>query len=154
MATSMAAPIVEEAVAVPSHDIFVPREKFIAGERDGLRISIITDSFRSACLGLSGAKIETNIPAGTVDVTGARRCLNGPFAWCAEGEVSLAHLYDLLLAQGDGRKGPLPLNRKIISRITNVPGWQICIKWNGEGWELDAERDPSADQVMLAFRSR
>ncbi|MFA5022074.1 MAG: hypothetical protein WC508_03280 [Patescibacteria group bacterium] len=127
-------------LVLKAHEIFVASERFIVGDSEGLRISEITDLWRQVYMKV----IERNIPEKTAEVypNGCKKKDTG---------INLAHVYDVLLAQGHGQDGLLEIDgTRRPCHVTGVNNFMLIVSWENDGWKLDARAVVSVLEIFMS----
>ena len=130
-------------VAVAGITRFVAADKFVVNTdpKAKVRIWYVGDNFKAGVLG----KIEQNVASAKIAVhTLLKASLDAPIMTelGARTEISLAHFWALIEAQGQGQAGSLLTNGYAnIAYVKGVDGnvWAVVAYWNaGDGWSVFA----------------
>jgi len=139
---------VGDAVEVPAIEAFRAKDHFRVDKPDEVRIGWIGDNFRGNFLAGDG-KVEADIAEATLRVHKlVKASVDGPIIAELGGEgiaeTSLAQMYELMKAQGQGQQGILLTNSCLnifyVRDAKNVL-WAVRCNWSsGSGyWYVDAD---------------
>lgn len=122
---------------------FVASEKFTKDNPE-VRFAGFNENFVNNFLG----KIEENIQARTINSHRLKSSSRDPEMMVAIGPenriIKLAHLYEMLVAQGQRQNGPLATFHSNIAYVQDANGvvWAVIAGWdiqNSKGWFVNAK---------------